>query len=145
VKLIRLNPTTQQNVVTYDVVISVDNPEEILLPGMTAYVSIVVARRQDVLRVPNAALRYKPPAAATAGAATAGAAAGQTRRTGSATGTVYVLEGMHIKPVSLSVGITDGRNTEVLSGDIKPGDKLVVADLQPSGEQAGGTVRFRMF
>ena len=60
VKQIRLNPTTQQNVVTYNVVVSVDNPEQILLPGMTAYVSIVVAQRKDVLLVPNAALRFKP-------------------------------------------------------------------------------------
>ena len=60
VKQVRLNPTTQQNVVTYDVVVSVDNPDQILLPGMTAYVNIVVAERNDALLVPNAALRYKP-------------------------------------------------------------------------------------
>ena len=60
VKQIRLNPTTQQNVVTYNVVVAVDNPEQILMPGMTAYVNIVVAQRKDVLLVPNAALRFKP-------------------------------------------------------------------------------------
>src|SRR5206468_7893308 len=60
VKLIRLNPVTQQNVVTYDVVIAVDNPDQILLPGMTAYVNIVVARRQGVPVVSNAALRFRP-------------------------------------------------------------------------------------
>src|SRR5207249_3243253 len=60
VKLIRLNPVTQQNVVTYDVVIAVDNPDQILLPGMTAYVNIVVARRQGVPVVSNAALRCRP-------------------------------------------------------------------------------------
>ena len=60
VKQIRLNPTTQQNVVTYNVVVLVDNPEQILLPGMTSYVSIVVAEREDALLVPNAALRFKP-------------------------------------------------------------------------------------
>jgi HlyD family secretion protein len=61
VQQIRLNPTTQQNVVTYNVRVSLSNPEQILLPGMTAYVSIGVASRQDVLLVPNAALRFKPP------------------------------------------------------------------------------------
>ncbi len=60
VKQIRLNPTTVSNVVTYDVVVNVNNPEQILLPGMTAYVNIAVAERKDVLLVPNAALRYKP-------------------------------------------------------------------------------------
>jgi HlyD family secretion protein len=60
VQQIRLNPTTQQNVVTYNVRVSLSNPEQILLPGMTAYVSIGVASRQDALLVPNAALRFKP-------------------------------------------------------------------------------------
>jgi len=140
VKQIRLNPTTQQNVVTYDVVISVDNQEQILLPGMTAYVNIVVAQRDDVLLVPNAALRYKPPA----GAAPM-AAAPQMRRPSASAGTVFKLDGQRIRPVSLSAGISDGRNTEVVSGDLKPGDKVVVADTQPSGDQSGGTMRFRLF
>jgi HlyD family secretion protein len=61
VQQIRLNPTTQQNVVTYNVRVSLSNPEHILLPGMTAYVSIAVAQRDDALLVPNAALRFKPP------------------------------------------------------------------------------------
>jgi HlyD family secretion protein len=60
VQQIRLNPTTQQNVVTYNVRVSLSNPEQILLPGMTAYVSIGVASREDALLVPNAALRFKP-------------------------------------------------------------------------------------
>ena len=60
VKQVRLNPTTQQNVVTYNVVVAVENPEQVLLPGMTAYVSIVVAQKKAVLLVPNTALRFKP-------------------------------------------------------------------------------------
>lgn len=60
VKQIRLNPKTDSNVVTYDVVIAVSNPDEKLLPGMTAYVDIGVQRRKNALRVPNAALRFKP-------------------------------------------------------------------------------------
>ena len=60
VQQIRLNPTNQQNVVTYNVRIRVDNPDLTLLPGMTAYVNIGVQKREDVLLVPNAALRFKP-------------------------------------------------------------------------------------
>ena len=60
VKQLRLNPTTTSNVVTYNVVISVDNPDQTLLPGMTAYVNIGVAKHDNVMLVPNAALRYKP-------------------------------------------------------------------------------------
>ncbi len=64
VQQIRLNPTNQQNVVTYNVRINVANPDHVLLPGMTAYVNIGVAKRQDVLLVPNGALRFKPADAA---------------------------------------------------------------------------------
>ena len=60
VRQIRLNPIIQQNVVSYDVVVAVDNPEQILMPGMTAYVNIIVAERKNVLLIPNAALRFKP-------------------------------------------------------------------------------------
>ncbi len=57
---VRMNPTTVQNVVTYDTVIDFDNPDLKLFPGMTAYITIPVATAQSVLRVPNGALRYKP-------------------------------------------------------------------------------------
>ena len=60
VQQVRLNPKTEQNVVTYNVVISVENPEMLLMPGMTAYVSITTAQRDNVLLVPNAALRFRP-------------------------------------------------------------------------------------
>lgn len=68
VRQVRLNPKTVQNVVTYNVVVGVDNPEEILLPGMTAYVNVVLSERRDVLRIPNAALRFRPADAARTGA-----------------------------------------------------------------------------
>ncbi len=60
VRQVRLNPKTEQNVVTYNVVISVENPEMLLMPGMTAYVNITIAQRDDALLVPNAALRFRP-------------------------------------------------------------------------------------
>lgn len=142
VRQIRLNPTTQQNVVTYDVVVEVDNPDEILLPGMTAYVSIVVAQRKDVLTVPNAALRFKPsePPAAKPGEA-------QRRKREAGSGMVHVLEGGKLRPVSVALGITDNRNTEVIGGDLKPGDLVVVAENQATPEADGrpNAMRMRMF
>jgi HlyD family secretion protein len=64
VRMVRLNPTSQQNVVTYNVVIDVDNKDGILLPGMTAQVSIMTNRKDNVVRVPAAALRFRPPESA---------------------------------------------------------------------------------
>ena len=88
VRQIRLNPTTQQNVVTYNVVVAVDNPDQILLPGMTAYVNIVVDQRKDALFVPNAALRFKP-----ADRPPARPEEKQKKKSDASSGTVYVIEG----------------------------------------------------
>ena len=148
VKLIRLNPTTVSNVVTYDAVINVDNPEQILLPGMTAYVNIAVAERKDVLLIPNAALRFKPangdgkkPAAnpkddgnrADNGPAIA-KPKGEKLLSGHShdafSGKVYVLVADDLKPVRVTLGITDNRNTEITGGELKLGDQVVVGDAQ---------------
>lgn len=138
VQQIRLNPTVQQNVVTYDVVLSVDNPELILLPGMTAYVNIVLAEKRDVLRVPNAALRYK--------LAEAGAGNGRAMRDrGPAGRNVYLLRAGKPVAVPLELGITDNRYTEVLAGDIRPGDAVIVGDSLPAANGAPGGVRMRLF
>jgi len=143
VKQVRLNPTTQQNVVTYDVVVSVENPEQILLPGMTAYVNIVTAECKNALLVPNAALRFKPKDLAVKGNGRKGK---EEKREGDK-GTVYILENGQLKPVRLSAGITDNKLTEVLSGALKPDDQVVVEDTQQSGAetQQGGSFRMRMF
>lgn len=127
VKQIRLNPTTTSNVVTYDVVITVDNPGEKLLPGMTAYVSIAVAERKDALLVPNAALRYRP-------AGPEAKPGGEKRKRDASTKTVYVVDGDKLRPAQIGIGITDNRYTEVTSGDLKPGMQVVVGD----GVTAGG-------
>lgn len=150
VKLIRLNPTTVQNVVTYDVVINVDNPEQILLPGMTAYVSIAVAERKDVLLVPNAALRFKPANAVIQkrgghpGGAPGGGAA--PRRDVFA-GKVYVLEQGELTPLNVSLGITDNRNTEITGGDLKTGDQVIVGEAQAAdkSKNSGSRPPMRMF
>lgn len=142
VRQIRLNPITQQNVVTYDVVIDVDNPEQMLLPGMTAYVSIAVAERKDALLVPNAALRFKPANGGTQKKETAGA---KPKRDGFA-GKVYVLREGELVPVAVSLGITDNRNTELLGGELKAGDRVVVGDAQTNGSPGSSQpMRMRMF
>jgi HlyD family secretion protein len=163
VKQLRLNPTTTQNVVTYNVVVEVENPDQVLLPGMTAYVSIVVAEKKEVLTVPNAALRFRPAGeagksdggkggserAAGNGASTGGGTAGGERRgkkRDSGTGTVHVLADGQLKAVAVNIGITDNRNTEVTGGDLKAGDRVVLGENLPVAEPSSGTgVRLRMF
>lgn len=160
VQQIRLNPTNQQNVVTYNVRIKVDNPDLILLPGMTAYVNIGVQKRSEVLLVPNAALRFKPADAVEkkaeaeakppAGGAPASGEAGKgpgerkgKKRDGQ-NGMVYVLANGELRPVSVQLGITDNRNTEILSGDLKAGDRVVTGE-NSNGSKAPSSVGMRMF
>jgi HlyD family secretion protein len=140
VKQVRLNPTTQQNVVTYDVVVSVENLDQALMPGMTAYVNIVVAERKDVLMVPNAALRFRPVDAAKARVG-GDKPKGDGRGKGDTTpmGTVYVLENGQPKAARISVGITDNKLTEVLAGELKDGDSVIIEDRQPPAKASGGT------
>lgn len=137
VRQIRLNPTTLQNVVTYNVVIAVDNPGQLLMPGMTAYVNIMLAERAGALLVPNVALRFRPGnGTASAGKARNGDRSGMERGKGigddnnKQTSTVYVLENGQPKSMRIAVGITDGRMTEVLEGDLKESDKVIVEDTQ---------------
>ena len=163
VQQIRLNPTTQQNVVTYNVRISVANPDQILLPGMTAYVTIGVQRREKALLVPNAALRFKPaeaaPAKAQGGRPPAGMAPGMGAgadgggaKSGNAKGrkrdgqqaTVYVLADGKLQPVALQLGITDSRNTEVLGGELAEGARVVVGE-NGGGGKSPSSVGMRMF
>ncbi len=150
VKQLRLNPTITSNVVTYDVVISVDNPDEILLPGMTAYVNIEIANRQNVLLTPNAALRYKPKTDEST--AQPRPAAPERKATDSdhhGAGKLYVLRTEKgktvLETVPVHVGITDGRMTEIETDALKPGDKVIVADAAGQSPSAASTMRFRMF
>jgi HlyD family secretion protein len=138
---VRLNPTIQQNVVTYDVVLNVGNPDHILLPGMTAYVSIVLAEKLDVLRVPNTALRYHP---AQQDAIKPGKP--QHRNKESATRTLYVLRDGKPVAVPVELGITDNRYTEIVSGALNPGEQIVVGDALPQADKGTpGAPRVRLF
>jgi HlyD family secretion protein len=144
-----------QNVVTYDAVIDVDNPDLKLKPGMTATVSVVTDRSRDVLTVPNAALRFRPESAGPAGAGpgaqrpNAGGAGGQRRERrdrddadGEAAPavvkrTVYVLVNEKLEPREITPGITDGRVTEVTGGTLKEGDHVVTGIVGQNPNQRG--------
>jgi HlyD family secretion protein len=127
---VRLNPTTLQNVVTYDVVVSVDNPAKVLLPGMTAYVNITVAQRKDALLVPNAALRFHPSDASLQKGVRKRETTQDDGQGSGTVGTVYVLENGQPSPVRVMLGITDSRMSEVLGNNLKPGDKVILSDRQ---------------
>jgi HlyD family secretion protein len=142
---VRNAPITVQNVVTYDTVIGVDNKDLKLKPGMTANVSIIIAHKDNVLQLKNAALRFRPPDAApapgTAGGPRPGGSPGGARPTGARERrpdrTVYVLSFGQPKPVQIKTGISDGIVTEVTDG-LKEGDKVVTAELSsatPSSSQ----------
>lgn len=108
---VRKSPTTTQNVVTYETIITVDNPEQKLFPGMTADVSILVAERKNVLKIPNTALRYSPPNGVTFEGA-------PPKNFGRSQRLVYVLGAnpATLRSVLLKAGITDGVDTEILEG-----------------------------
>ena len=150
---IRNAPQVVQNVVTYDAVIDVANDELKLKPGMTATVSVVTDRRDDVLAVPNAALRFRPATNAGGGQGQAGAR-GERRERG-AEGesaqvlerTVYVLVAGKPAPRSVTTGITDGRVTEITGGELKEGENVIVSVAgqgQGSRQQGGQRGGFRI-
>ena len=140
VRQIRLNPTIASNVVTYNVVVEVANPDEILLPGMTAYLSVVIQTKSDVLMVPNAALRFRPAGAGKRGETDTG---NPRRRSGPQ---VYVLRGEGIAPVEFQAGISNGRFTEAAGGSLNENDALVVEDLKPADKKdRGASSPTRMF
>jgi HlyD family secretion protein len=129
---VRNAPITVQNVVTYDTVIGVDNKDLKLKPGMTANVSIVIAHKDSVLQLKNAALRFRPPDAATSDQPKSTSSPGGQRPTGARERkperTIYVLSFGRPKPVQIKTGISDGIVTEVTEG-LKEGDKVVTAEL----------------
>jgi HlyD family secretion protein len=158
VSQIRMNPTTVQSVVTYDTIIEFANPELKLFPGMTAYVTIPVAIAQNVLKLPNTALRYKPPmpaeevlalyqrygiedgegqrgadSAAEESGALARAAQNMPRAPKAETAVVWKLQSDNsMEPVKVSLGITDHAYTEasaILKGELKEGDDVIIRSV----------------
>ena len=149
---VRNAPTVVQNVVTYDAVVRIDNKELLLKPGMTANVQFLVNRREDVLTIPNMAIRFKPPeqkdeaqellrreqtrAAPTVGARKTsrspggGGGGGGGRRI-----TLYVLSAGKAEPIEVQLGITDGSKTEVRDGELKENDPVIIG-LASAGTQS---------
>jgi HlyD family secretion protein len=115
---VRQSPQTVQNVVTYDVVVGVDNSDGALMPGMTASTQITVDQRQGVLRVPDQALRYSPGGLTTSGAAPL--ASGEGR--------VWVLRNGQPAPIPVTLGLDDGNLTEIVKGDLQPGEPVITAE-----------------
>jgi HlyD family secretion protein len=167
VSQVRMNATTVQNVVTYDTIIDFANPELKLFPGMTAYVTIPVATVQNVLKLPNTALRYKPPMepdqvlalyrrfgieggdrksasdAAAAAEAPQAADGSQNRPRASHSDTAIVWK-LHadnsMEPMKVSLGITDHSYTEVTAvtkGELKEGDELIIRSVVAKSSAPG--------
>jgi HlyD family secretion protein len=145
VRQIRLSPQIVQNVVSYDVIIEVSNPNLLLKPGMTANVTVLVDERQDVLKVPAGALRFRP---STAGkksfsqmrGGTQGSQAAQhldsssaransagSRRPGQSILWILSPQGKP-EPIPVQVGISDGSFTQVISDSLKEGQKIITAE-----------------
>jgi len=125
---VRQAPQSVQNVITYDVVVSAPNPDLLLKPGMTATTRIVTSQRDGVMRVPTQALRYAPgglDASAVAKAAPA-AADDHTRPSH-----VWVLRDGRPVNVPVTLGLENDSFAEIASGDVKPGDQVIVAESDP--------------
>ena len=149
IRQVRLAPINVQNVVTYNVVVNVDNQDLRLKPGMTANVSIVVAQRDAVLKVPNAALRFTPPSTpgqadrtVPGGHATKEKGAEQAARAGkgsiASTRTVWKLGPTgELEPIRVQTGISDGAVTEILLEELPEGTTVVVGIDRPKGDRGG--------
>ena len=127
VSVIRNAPITVQNVVTYNVVISVDNQEGKLKPGMTANVSIILEERKKILSLPNTALRFRPTDKK------------QDRKEGmkKAQGaSVWILDKKEPRRIEIKTGISDGRYTEIVFGSLKENQEVIV---EASGGSNGST------
>jgi HlyD family secretion protein len=128
---VRQSPQTVQNVVTYDVVVSVGNVDLALKPGMTAANRIITDQRADVLRVPSQALRYAP---TTADGTRRSGTSGRTRPAEQAR--VWVLRDGKPVRVAVTAGLDDDTYTEIVKGEINPGDQVIIAEQRSS---SGGT------
>ncbi|HXU12660.1 MAG TPA: efflux RND transporter periplasmic adaptor subunit [Candidatus Binatia bacterium] len=151
---IRLNATLNQTVVTYPVIVDVANPDRKLKPMMTADVTIEVSSVKDVLRVPNAALRFQPidtdrsAASGRTGAAPTDGASGKGSPDRAAAGssdeaarnshrqTVHVVDSHGVlRPVQVRTGLTDGRFTQILEGELREGDRIAVGTATTKSAQ----------
>lgn len=123
---VRQSPQTVQNVVTYDVVVSVNNVDLALKPGMTAAVRIIVDTREGVRRIPNQALRYRP-----------------SRDVATDAGVhVWVLRGKKPVAASVKLGLSDDSFTEIEGDDLQPADRVIVSEQMAQGRTSVPSPRF---
>lgn len=141
VRQVRLNPTTLQNVVTYNVVVDVANKDLTLLPGMTAFVNMVVDSQKNVLRVPTLALGFRPAVSGEKSGARNGESRGERRGEGKMNeSSVYILKRGEPVKVAVTPGLSDDRMTAVSSTELKPGMAVITGKrgLGESAANAGG-------
>jgi len=141
VKQVRIAPITVENVVTYDVITEAKNMELKLKPGMTADVTILVEQKSDIVKIPNEALRFRPP-----GDMKIAGDVGMRRKAGNSRLVWRMDKGGTLEPVPIKTGITDGEYTELLGKGISEDDELVVSLLERSGRpvisrKAGSALR----
>ncbi len=142
---IRKNPVIFQNVVTYNTIISFDNSSLKLLPGMTASTSILVAKAENVLKVPNVSLRYTP-SEVLRKEAEAGEHMMTEKKFSKKNGQrIWILEQGKLKEVFVKLGISDDSYTEILEGDLKEGQEVVIDEvtLKPTSTDTKQRVPWR--
>ncbi len=140
---VRQAPQTVQNVVTYDVVVDVDNSRFLLKPGMTATVAIVTARRIGVLRVPDQALRFIPGGASTAKPAASAAGAGVSAGAGGARqARLWVLREGRPTALTVGTGLDDDSYTEIVTGALSADDQVIIGEQRSSSHSRPGTFHF---
>lgn len=127
VSQVRISPTTVSNVVTYTVIVSVNNDNGILKPGMTANASIITSTKENVVCVENAALRFTP-SEITGGK--------KFKKQG-----IWILRKNKPTRINIKMGITDSENTEIISKEIKEGDEVIIGSLKKKGESNSSNMR----
>lgn len=156
VSQIRINPVTEQNVVNYDVMIKVANPKFQLLPGMTATVNFILERRENILKITNQALKFIPPSngkkksrkngsASPSPSSSAGGEALQIQKPGSDKDShLWVLENGRPVRKTVQLGVTDGLETEVISG-LSEGEEVITgSETKKGGSSSSSSSRNRM-
>jgi HlyD family secretion protein len=132
---VRQAPVSVQNVITYDVVVTVDNPDLLLKPGMTATARIVAARSLKVLRVPSQALRFTPAAASTLGLA---------RTTKPGQQVIWVERAGKLVSIPVTVGLVGDTFAEIKSGDLKLGDQVVTSEVVAGAARASSSPSLKL-
>jgi HlyD family secretion protein len=133
IKQIRLNPTVESNVVVYNVIIEIDNKDGLLLPGMTAYVSIIIDSSKNALRIPNTVLRFKNSKEARAAMGLSELTKDEkdelSKKIKEGYANIYVVDGNKVRSVLIKKGISDITYTEIKSSEVKDGDVVISSFL----------------